>query len=74
MTAKLTNVKSIKTGRGVATGLTKDLGKFAVTTMEIPWKPTLTNWAPNCQSHYGRIHELEVLERDCKPCRRWPPS
>jgi len=40
MTTKQTNVTSMKTGRGISSGIAKDLGKFAVTTMEIPWKLT----------------------------------
>jgi glycerol-1-phosphate dehydrogenase [NAD(P)+] len=65
MTAKLTNVKSIKTGRGVATGLAKDLGKFVVTTMEIPWKLTRDKLgAEPAKVIMVESMELEVLESE----------
>lgn len=35
-----TNVKDLRTGQDAAKGLGKDLGRFCVMTMEIPWKVT----------------------------------
>ena len=32
-----TNVKQLRIGRGVSKGIGKELGKYVVTTMEIPW-------------------------------------
>ena len=35
-----TNVKSLRTGAGCAKGLSDGLGRFVVTTMDIPWRVT----------------------------------
>ena len=32
-----TNVKQLRIGRGVSKGIGKELGKYVVATMEIPW-------------------------------------
>ena len=65
MTTKWTNVKSMKTGRGVATGIASDLGRFAVTTMEIPWKLTRDKIGGEPAAVIMvESMELEVLERE----------
>ena len=32
-----TNVKQLRIGKGVSKGIGKELGKYVVATMEIPW-------------------------------------
>ena len=65
MTSKWTNVKSMKTGRGVANGIAKDLGSFAVTTMEIPWQLTRDKIGGEpAKVIMVQSMELEVLERE----------
>ena len=32
-----TNIKELRIGRGVSIGIGKELGKYIVSTMEIPW-------------------------------------
>src|SRR5690242_12315466 len=71
MTTQRTNVTSMKTGRGIATGVARDLGKFAVTTMEIPWKLTGEKLgAKPDKLIMVESMELEVLERELQSLPR----
>lgn len=59
-----TNVQSIRLGAGSARGIGSELGRFAVTTMELPWQLTrdLLGAAPACVV-MAESMELKVVER-----------
>src|SRR5579863_1561757 len=60
-----TNVTSIKTGRGVARGIAESMGRFAVTTMEIPWRLTKDQIGGKpAKVIMVESMELEALERE----------
>lgn len=67
-----TNVGSLRTGRGCLDGIGKELGRFVVTTMEIPWEVTRDHLgaAPEAVLMVENM-ELEVIERQiaaAPPC------
>ena len=59
-----TNVKSLRTGGGCLKGIGKELGRFVVTTMEIPWQVTrdLLGAAPEAVLMVESM-EQEIIER-----------
>jgi glycerol-1-phosphate dehydrogenase [NAD(P)+] len=67
-----TNVRSIIFGRGVVDGIARDLGRFLVTTMPVPWELTrsrLGGWP--CAVLMADSMEAEVLERQLESA---PPA
>ncbi len=59
-----TNVRSLRTGRGCLYGIGRELGRFVVTTMEIPWQVTrdLIGATPEAVIMVENM-ELDVIER-----------
>ena len=43
-----TNVKQLRIGRGVSKGIGKELGKYVVATMEIPWNIIKNDMGKSC--------------------------
>jgi glycerol-1-phosphate dehydrogenase [NAD(P)+] len=67
MITQQTNVKSMKAGRGAADGIARNLGRFAVTTMEIPWNLTRDKIGAEPEALIMvESMELENLERALK--------
>jgi glycerol-1-phosphate dehydrogenase [NAD(P)+] len=65
MTTEQTNVTSMQVGRGSSAGIANNLGRFAVTTMEIPWNLTRDHFAGKAAKVIMvESMELEVLDRE----------
>jgi len=51
-----TNITDLRVGRDSLNGLGKEIGKFVVTTMEIPWQLSKDKLGGNPEKVYDRIH------------------